>query len=176
MSSFDDAFDASAALRHPLAISGGEMSVFVEPLEDRSSRLFTHIGEEILERIKPSVTHANPASAVRAEPGIVRIGAAILGMGPRAICARSLATRHRLAMFAARISELFVVKATARRGPARGQLRCAHKCLFSALTSAFPSNDGAAVGIECAFPALHDSESPKFHIRQISKGAHDVRL
>lgn len=96
----------------PPAVVRAVRAIDVPAIKRVSVWAFPHVAEKRREVVAPAFAHRDPASAVLAPVGVLRIGAAILGCAPRAVLVR---LRRSGAVFKAGIA------GAAKDGPLRAQ-------------------------------------------------------
>jgi hypothetical protein len=111
-----------------LAVTARIIAVIIYPLNAVfSGRLFTHVFQEIDERVSPLLTYMNRSIAVTMVVLIVRVVASLLHGAPRAVFSRVVPTSSTCAM------------ATTGKSATFAEFATSHNSCVSAFTSAQPS-------------------------------------
>lgn len=124
----------------PAAIVWTVGTAVVPPVQRSICRPHTHVGEEVLKRIDPLITHGDAAPAVSRVGRVVRVGAALF-RGCPTVVRRARMTNWGMVVPPAPDRSAFTCEATARSGVTRSKRTQANSNRSAAGTAAFDSTE-----------------------------------
>lgn len=139
----------------PPTISWLVIPIIVNPSKCQSLWLFSHIFQERLEAIDPSITHRNTPTTIAIILGIIRIETPTLCLRPSSICCRHFIVKG-MSMFNRSFSSHLIPEASATLSQAVSERLSTDNSFISTITLTSPGNSTPTI-----FGPIKHNEPPE---------------